>query len=272
MSLGLVIKAPEGLVLAAESRITLTAQEPGQPPIHVNFDNVTKLFDFGNQGRGIGVVTYGQAAIGLRTAHSFTPEFEDLLGKERLNVLEFSKKLSDFFMIQWKGAMPPDYNGPAMTFLVAGFNEGDPYGSVYQVDIPSHPEPIPQNVGSDKFGITWGGQREFVDRLIQGFDSRLMEMIIKNINLAPEQIQKLNDALLRMSMQIPLLAMPLQDCIDLAVFFIRTTIDAQNLTVGIRGCGGFIDVATITRRDGLDYIQRKVIRGESTPKSNKMKG
>lgn len=63
-------------------------------------------------------------------------------------------------------------------------------------------------------------------------------------------------------MSIPLAAMPLQDCVDLAIFFIRTTITAQRLTLGISGCGGPIDVAIITRREGLRFIQRKQIVGE----------
>jgi hypothetical protein len=63
-------------------------------------------------------------------------------------------------------------------------------------------------------------------------------------------------------MTIPLAVLPLQDCVDLALFFIRTTIVAQQLTVGIRGCGGSIDVATITRREGLRFVQRKRIVGE----------
>lgn len=63
-------------------------------------------------------------------------------------------------------------------------------------------------------------------------------------------------------MPIPLQAMPLQDCVDLAIFFIRTTAEAQRLTFGIRGVGGPIDVATITRREGLRFVQRKKVVGE----------
>ncbi len=47
MSLGVVIKGPEGIVLAADSRITLEALQVGaQHPIVVNFDNATKLISF----------------------------------------------------------------------------------------------------------------------------------------------------------------------------------------------------------------------------------
>jgi hypothetical protein len=64
-------------------------------------------------------------------------------------------------------------------------------------------------------------------------------------------------------MSIPLQALPLQDCVDLAIFFIRTTINAQNLIVGLRGVGGPIEVATVTRREGLQFVQKKRIVGES---------
>ena len=97
MSLGIVIKSPEGIVLAAESRVTLTVNgQNGQPSHMVNFDNATKLFSFKAPHNHIGVVTYGQAAIGQRTAHSFVPEFESTLPEERLTVAEMAQRISDF--------------------------------------------------------------------------------------------------------------------------------------------------------------------------------
>jgi hypothetical protein len=263
MSLGIVIKAPEGLVLAAESRLTLTALAPNAPPLHVNFDNATKLLSFAKPNVSVGVVTYGQAAIGLRTAQSFIPEFEAKISEDpkRLPILEFANKFSEFYLQQWKAAMPEDYSGPNMTFVVAGFDEGEPYGKVFIINIPRTPEPVAQHAGTGEFGITWGGQREIVDRLIQGFDGRLGEAINK-LNLTPEQTQLLSPIFAQIQLPIPLQALPLQDCVDLAIFFLRTTITAQKLTVGIRGVGGPIDVATITRQDGLHFIQRKHIVGE----------
>ena len=49
--------------------------------------------------------------------------------------------------------------------------------------------------------------------------------------------------------------------VDLAIFMIRTTIEAQRLTVGLRGTGGPIDVAVITR-GGMRFVQKKEIKGE----------
>jgi len=264
MSLGIVIKAPEGLVLAADSRLTLTAQAPNSPPLHVNFDNATKLLSFGRPNISVGVVTYGQAAIGLRTAQSFVPEFEAKLAenRKRLPIQEFAQKFSEFYMQQWTTAMPADYVGPNMTFVVAGFNEGEPYGKVFIIDIPKKPDPVAQQTGEGDFGIVWGGQREIVDRLIQGYDARLNEAFTK-LNLTPQQNAILAPVISQIQLPIPLQALPLQDCVNLAIFFLRTTITAQRLTVGIRGVGGSIDVATITRNDGLCFVQRKRIVGES---------
>lgn len=263
MSLGIVIKGPEGLVLAAESRITLTADTPNNETIVVNFDNATKLLSFSKPNYAVGVVTYGLAALGLRAAHSFIPEFESHLnekhGNNRLTIKEFSDELSNFFMKQWSEEMPSpeEYNGPDMTFVIAGFDENAPYGKVFLIDIPNSPEPKEQHINDGAFGITWGGQREFVDRLLLGSDPRFLDSLEKN-GVDPKLINNLVNLT---RMQIPLEAMALQDCVDLALFFVRTTINAQNLSVGIRGCGGAIDVATITR-DGLKFVQKKEISGE----------
>jgi len=261
MSLGIVIKGPEGMVLAAESRVTLGVQLADQQ-IHVNFDNATKLLSFSPPNTAVGVVTYGLAAIGLRAAHSFIPEFEAELPQERLPVQNFAQRLSDFFMRQWQATMPADFDGPGMTFVAGGFDEGEAYGKVFLFEIPRRPTPTEQQPNPGEFGITWGGQRDVVDRLIQGFDHRLPEITATTLHLQPQQVETLLQSLRVLQMSLPLAAMPLQDCVDLAIFFIRTTITAQRLTVDIRGCGGPIDVATITRREGLRFVQRKQISGE----------
>lgn len=162
MSLGIAFKGPEGIVLAADSRVTLTAEmQRGQERIMLpsTFDNATKLLRAVGQDY-VGVVTYGVGAIGQqepRTAHSFLPEFEDYLSKKnsnRLPVKDFATKFGEFFMDQWSSRMPKDYSGPDIVFLVGGFDISEAYGRVFKIDIPSNPVPEEQNAG--QFGITWG--------------------------------------------------------------------------------------------------------------------
>lgn len=261
MSLGIVIKAPEGIVLAAESRVTLTTnQGNGAPQLMVNYDNATKLFSFNNPNKAIGVVTYGQAAIGQRTAHSFAPEFESTLPADRLLVQDFAQRLSDFFMQQWNLVMPANYTGPDMTFIIAGFNDNEPYGRVFLINLPRQPAPVEQQPNQGEFGISWGGQREIVDRLIQGFDQRVIQIVTQVLNLNPQQQNQIHQALrTNLQLPLPLNAMALQDCVNLALLFLRTTIEAQSLTVGVRGCGGPIDVAIIKRGEDIKFVQKKDI-------------
>ncbi len=234
---------------------------PGGQQMHVNFDNASKLLSFSPPNVAVGCVTYGQAAVGIRTVPSFLPEFEASLPAERLPTQEFAQRLADFFLTQWNAAVPAGYQGPNITFVVGGFDDGEPYGKVFLFEIPGNPRLVEQS--PNDFGITWGGQREIVDRLIQGYDFRLPQIAQQALKLDAQQTVALTQALQQLQLPVPILFMPLQDHVDLAVFFIRTTIDCQKLTVGLRGCGGPVDVATITRRDDLKFISKKEIRIKS---------
>lgn len=266
MSLGVVIKGSEGVVLAADSRITLIAtmgEHGAQLP--VNFDNATKLLTFVEPHNWIGAITFGEAVIGttasdLRTAQSYVPEFEASLPANRLTVSEFSDRLSNFFLGQWQQKMPGEYAGPGMTFVVGGFNEGQPYGSVYLLNIPNTPRPIEQ--APNDFGITFGGQNELGARLLQGYDPGLIQIARQQLNLNEEQVQSFQRSLGQLMLTIPYQVLPLQDCINLAVFLIRTTANAQNFNIGVRGVGGAVDVAVITKRDATHIVQRKELVGD----------
>jgi hypothetical protein len=271
MSLGIAFKGPEGIVLAADSRVTLQAMTntpQGLQALPCTYDNATKLLRFTNHSH-IGAVTYGVGAIGLqapRTAHSFLPEFEDHLSKangdSRLSVEDFAKSLSEFFRKQWSEAVPGAYTGPDMIFLVGGFDAVGPYGRVFQISIPSAPDPVEQSVGN-QFGITWGGQLEHTHRLLKGFDPGLPTKIQEFLKLSDEQRNALTSHLEReLAVPVPYQFLPLQDCVDLSIFLIRTTMEIQNWIVGVRGVGGAIDVATITRVDGFQPVQLKAIRGQ----------
>jgi len=271
MSLGIAFKGPEGIVLAADSRVTLMAQQvlvPNQPPVHVpsTYDNATKLLKVGGQ-KHVGAVTYGIGAIGQReprTPHSYIPELEqELKADERLSVQDFAQRLSRFFLEKWKSENMPTTSVQDMVFIVGGYDEGAAYGRVFDILIPSRPTPTEYHVGAGEFGLVWGGQREYADRLIQGFDGRLPELVQQFLNLdgtkRDELFRHLGQCL---QAPIPFGFLPLQDCVDLAIFLIRTTIVMQHWLVGVRGVGGAIDVAIIREPDGFEEIQKKKIKGE----------
>ena len=150
-----------------------------------------------------------------------------------------------------------------MVFLVGGFDDGAPYGRVFQFSVPVSPTPSEVHAGSDQFGMVWGGQKEVVDRIISGYDAALPLIAQDILSLTDDQRIKLETNLKgRLEPRIPYAFLPLQDSVHLSILLIRTTISVQNWIADKRGVGGPIDVATITRTKGFEAIQQKEITGE----------
>lgn len=280
MSLGIMIKGSEGIVLAADSRVTLFNPTPLQLPqntpagspvplilIPASFDNATKLLKVKGQ-QYVGAVTYGLGAFmtanGPRTMRSFIPEFErelEAAGNPRLSVRDFAEKLSYFFLARWNEhvSRPPN-PGEEINFFVGGYDQNAPYGSGYAFVIPTSVTPAEQNAGPGQFGISWGGQNDFVNRLLFGFEMDLPEFIRTSLNLTPEQalgLKKQMDA--KYAAGVPYQFLPLQDCVDLAVFLIQGSINFQKFrTTVIRAVGGPVEVATITREE-FKFVSQKMI-------------
>lgn len=273
MSLGIAFKGPEGIVLAADSRVTLNAvreekNEKGeriQILLPSTFDNATKLLEIRDY-KNVGVVTYGLGVLGHReprTPHSFVSELEEYLREKEVSpssVADFADALANFFEGQWTKLMPKNYSGIDLTFLVGGYDKEAVYGKVFEINIPSHPKPKEWHAGEGVFGPVWGGQLEITNRLIHGFDPRLPSVLQEYLKLSDDQANEIvNHLRARLQFRIPYQFLSLQDCIDLSTFLIRTTINFQNFLVGVRGVGGDIDVAIITRTKGFEPIQLKKV-------------
>ena len=142
--------------------------------------------------------------------------------------VDFAAELGKFFDARFKAANMPASAGD-MVFLVGGYDEKEACGHVYEVKIPSAPVPVELNSGT--FGLSMGGQTDIAARLFQG-------------------------------VSIPFQFLPLQDCVDLSILVIKTTAGLMKYATAIRGVGGAIDVATITRAEGFRDVQLKRILGE----------
>src|SRR4029453_14226686 len=103
---------------------------------------------------------------------------------------------------------------------------------------------------------TWGGQIDMSCRIIHGFDPQLPGIIRETLK-DDKKTQELLEQMKKLEFPIPYQVLPLQDCVDLAVAMIRETITFQSLSAVVRGVGGPLDVAVITRRNKLTYVQQK---------------
>jgi len=271
VTLAVAFKGPEGIVLAADSRVTLTALVPGvtipgstgQLVMPAFYDNATKMLNIQGQPY-VGMVTSGMGAIGQkqpRTAHGYMPELEAKLSTKytnQANVKDIAAEVGQFFQEQWQQAGMATSGVPSMQFLVAGFDPGAPYGRVFKVSVPDALDPAEQAI--DDFGISVDGQNDLVSRLLHGVDPKAAQIVKDHLGLDDAQVKDLDQKWTALNLPIPYQFLPLQDCVDLCAFLVSMTSAVQGWTTGLRGVGGDVDVATITRTEGFRAIRQKKIQ------------
>jgi len=253
MSLVITTYVPEGIVMASDSRrsITIDRKTPDGKPLPkidtINSDNVYKTFLLTRKDKKekiiyeVGVQSFGHDLLGGVPTGSHIKRFseEELVDED--DVTKIPQKIVDFFR-----RLFPSAN---IGFHVAGYKkEGKvsvPY--VYYCHIS---ENIIQrkNLKPDNslsYGATWSGQIDVLSSIIN-------PVVIKD--------EKGNKNIIRMTAPIMWDAMALQDAIDFSIYAIRTTIDTMRFQARPKNVGGPIDVLVITP-DGSKWIQRKELKG-----------
>jgi hypothetical protein len=264
MTLAIAFKGREGIVLAADSRDTLlsgtrtTRTDDSTPGVRVigiretltisYFDNAIKLFQVPGQSH-IGFVVSGATLIGEdpRSFAGYLPDLADELtatyAGERVMVEDIARKVGEFYHEVWEDT-PNRVPRDKIHFLVAGFNEGEPYGRIYEFAVPDELDPAERLAG--ELGIATIGEDSIAKRILYGFDDKIS-------NFVAEEKRK------ELLLPIPYLNLNLQDFVGLGQFLIRATSDAQQWTTSSQGVGGPIDAAAISRTEGLRFARRKII-------------
>ena len=68
-----------------------------------------------------------------------------------------------------------------------------------------------------------------MDRLVAGFDLRVLAVAKDHFQVTDDQVRAFQERLMQeIQMPIPYNTLALQDCVNLAIFFVRTTISSQN--------------------------------------------
>jgi len=255
MSLVITTYVPEGIVMASDSRrsITIEAKAPDGkdlPKIDtVSSDNAYKTYLLSKKDKDnklifeVGVSSFGQDLLGgISTASHIKRFTEEELTKED-NVTTIPKKLVEFF----RKLFPTADTG----FNVAGYmreKEGEAskphiyYCHVAQ-NIVERKNVKPD--GNLTYGATWSGQIDVLAGILQ-----------------PSLLPGPEDKPITMH-KPPIIwdAMALQDAVDFSIYAIRTTIDTIRFQARPKNVGGSIDVLVITP-DGAKWIQRKELKGE----------
>lgn len=252
MTLAIVTYVPEGIIMASDSRqsITVEAKTPegaDLPKIEtINSDNVYKTFllsrkdPYGRPLFEVGVNSFGQDLLDNVPIGSHIKRFAEAELTDADDVTTIPKKLVEFFRKVF-----PDAD---TAFHIAGYKkEGKisiPYVfychvSKYIFDQRKNIEPN----GALIYGATWSGQIDVLTSIIQ-------PSLQPGLEGKPVTIPK-----------PPIIwgAMALQDAIDFSAFAIRVTIETIRFQARPKNVGGPIDILALTS-DGANWIQRKELK------------
>jgi hypothetical protein len=234
MTLLVTVFVQEGIVMAADSRLTIDMPHAGNPDVRVPVgyvDTSQKLF---LNDSGVGISVCGNAFVDGSPIAGRMDAFLASAGKE-LNAADMPQALLESF-----GKCGPV---PFTTFHVAGYTEQQQ--RVYRVKV--HENRVIENEGAAKLlpGAQWDGDADVVNRLVKSV------AVIRDGDPRP-----LPDY------PLPWEFFTLQDAIDFAIYLQRATIDSFRFQLRTKTVGGPIDIAVITP-SGARWLQKKQLRGES---------
>jgi hypothetical protein len=264
-----MVKVPEGLVLAADSASSVQAGpvreggDTGPAGVLKVFFNATKVFQI--RDLPVGVLTWGSGSFRARTIASLVEEFENTeeiraLDASQLDIAGLAgrfwtfmgRKSEEFFHeIPMEGR-------PRSGFVICGYPGSDFFPEEYVTIVPTEePQRLrPPTDGEPDFGANWYGATDAIVRLHHGRDDRLFE-VLRRTGIGAQQVDSVRAAVAELQYPVLFHAMPLGDAIDYAEFLVQTTINRFRFVMGAEICGGAIDIAAITRKDGFAWIRRK---------------
>lgn len=260
MTIIVSILTPQGIVFVSDSR-QVTVSPSGYT--RVGSDTTEKIFQIGSY---LGATINGQGTFYLNRVESPQSITEIIhvvsshLPKNssvRNAALFLHQKIN---VILAKHLSVTKNNGGEVSFYVGGYNPNSNVGEVYRCDIPGK---VTLERKTNDAGMLWSGERDIINRLVKGYDPRMMEFLRPLMQKA-ESAEMFRQQLLGLNLYINFQTMTLQDAVDLAVLLVRTTMELWRLSDGLVGapghfptCGGAIEVAVVTKKDGFQWLQHK---------------
>jgi len=248
----------DGLVLAADSRLTITFPSTVTPGYKIASDYTPKLFSLGQ----VAISTFGDAFVSGRSIASYVSEFEaSLKGSPPGDVDDLAKYFITFFGKYYDKQTVDLHNSPVIGFIFAGYDKTGT-GKLLEIDFPNPSNPKSLHDTHDNQSASWHGQTDVISRLIKGYDPSVGNLPTI-ITLPDEKKQQFTKEIAGIEYAIPFQFMMLQDGVDFALTLVQTTVDMQRFSFGtagstgsIPGVGGTVDVVAVTPTE-LIWVRKK---------------
>lgn len=241
MSLVVTVFVPEGIIIAADSRLSLiysTRDEVAK----VDYKHTITASDSNDKvfllKEKFGLGTFGAADIKGIPIAGFVNQFIEEKITEETEIDHIPNLLIDFF------GEPQGY--PNVNFYVVGYkNEnGSSKQHIYHTNI-SQKSFSRINPESAPYGANWGGETEIMSRMLSPIKLKQGDNWIE-LNAAP----------------IPFNFFTLQDAIDFAVYAIRSTIESFRFQQRPKTVGGTIDILAIKPSENPFWVSKKKYKAD----------
>lgn len=263
MSLIISVYVNEGIVMASDSRLTLTVSNPVIGPIvaqnSIPFsDSTYKTFLCPN---GCGISTCGNAAYNNKPIAGYIEQFIDKLSKKTL-VSEIPQMLINFF-----NAIDDNV---VTIFQVCGYeiNGNETLQKAYRIFTGKNAR-IEEQLTNTSQGAMWDGEILVLSKLIkqQIITPQLIEATNLNLNNPDGSVTIIEKAAILDSQNLNILPeapiawqfMSLQDAVDFVKFAIETTINAMRFQSINKTVGGPIDILII-KPNKSKWLQHKSLK------------
>ncbi len=277
VTVALLLKVNDGLVLAADSASTLTVGLPdGQQSVLNTYNNANKVFNL-HKDLPIGAMTWGLGNIGpsaiatlakdvRRRFHGDSAAHQDWsVDASQYAIHGVAERVRDFLHGEKyeplaTSAAVDGVNPGELGFLVAGYSADADEPTAYVMNVNSSGQPeLVEILPEGTTGAQWWGQPDAIARILNGTSIAFPQALL-NIGA----VQDINDAMQlgsavqpELNAQLIAAPMPIQDAIDLAEFLVYATIQFVRFTPGPPTVGGPIEIATITKHEGFKWVRRK---------------
>ena len=213
MSIMCSVYVPEGIVMAADSRMTgniMVKTADGKTQQQGMFsisDNAQKVFLLSKVQ--VGISSCGAAVLENKTISDYLRIFEIEEVSKKDTVTDVAKKLQAYAYKHF----------PHVNFFVCGYDEDEPF--VY--DVGKELKRINMDNGNIRYASSWSGEQLAITKLL---NSQPPTPINHNL-------------------------MPLKDAVDFAEFLIDVTIKLQRFETKPKTCGGDIDILVLTKDEAF---------------------
>ena len=270
MTIAVSLKVNDGVVLAADSAMTLFNDKGQVINVYNNANKIVNLYE----DLPIGLISWGSGSIGNASISTLA---KDLRHRFKGKVAQFktwklnpktytlervAHKTREFFFDELYSSAYSNLkkeNRPRLGIIIAGYSAGEQYAEEWQIQIDKGECDRPNLLRKKEYtGINWRGETEIIYRILWGYGTKLSEALEK-AEIAEDKIEPVIEQIGSMlALNLCPAPMPIKDAIDLAEFFVDVTIKCSRFSSGAPTVGGPIKLAVITKHEGFKWVKKNL--------------